>query len=228
MKQSFKKELDLLKSEIQKYDNIVIMGKGPTAAYIKEPDDKTFYVSLKQGGIFLKKIDLLVMTDFSGFYGLETEIKNIRFILCPYYLHNWNERPDPKFNHEFITKYTKSLGFTGTICFVQIQSDPYMVKEEEVYRVKNSGHLFIVPCKDVLINKKITTYGMNKGPGYHKDIIELIKKISSTSTGDKKNWCLKFLQRNSYKNGGMHASSTYNIVITQTNTRTEGLNITHL
>lgn len=187
------KNTALLLDEIKKYPRVTIVGKGPTATHLtREPD--TFYVGLKQSIMFLpddSHIDLFVFTDMSGFYGVTHLIKKCRFILCSFYPHGWNDVPNLSFSYKYVQDYTQKLGFTGTLCFAQVGLDPFPDKNVPIFKVLNSGEFFFDVCKEALMGKEITTFGMNKGTGYHKEIIELVRSLQC-SNDEMKNWVNKF------------------------------------
>ena len=116
------------------------------------------YIGVKQAITLLKQKDILVMNDFEGLFGLEKDIKDIKFILLP-------SRPHEKLKpsetgKEKVLDYLKIHNFKGKLFYYDIQK-PTDPKYYQLERILNSGEViyqFLNFCKNKE-KKKIDIYG---------------------------------------------------------------------
>jgi len=181
-----------IKDNILQTKKIIIIGKGNTAKYIENRDEDTYYIAIKQSIIFIKiDVDLLIITDFGGLCGIK--LHNVKYILCPYFLHDDTMKPNRKLDWNFTIKYLKEHNFTGKVCFIQLKQDLEKVDKYEIFHALNSGDLAFVFLNKINYKNPIITYGINIDTYYHKDILKLIENIKP-----KNRYHEKWLER--YKN----------------------------
>lgn len=164
--------LDEIKIIFNKINKFIVIGKGPTANYKK--NTKEYYtIGVKQGIIFSENKDILFLTDFEGIFGLENICNNIKYIVCPDYPHimHYSNR---NFSYLILKKYVEKCGFKGKFFIYQLPSTRNKKKYKEfTFNIISTFHSVLFFLSKYFNMKECITYGVGKGPGYHKDIINL-------------------------------------------------------
>jgi len=204
------KVLKKIRDEILMSENVIIMGKGKTANYIKQKEEKNFYVSIKQSLIFMKDIivDLLIITDFAGFCGIDNYLDKVRYIICPYYLHDYTHKSSEKYNWNYTIEYLKKHYFSGEIGFIQIQTDLSMDKKMVTFEVRNSGDFAFDFLKHINYTGNIITYGIGIDNKYHEDYLQFLETINPKYSSHCK-WYNKYKEDIKKENGQMNNKEIY-------------------
>ena len=122
---------------LSKYKKVFVLCKGKLSKPI--PTNYDIYIGVKQSISILPKKDILVMNDFEGLYGLESCLKDIKYIVCLNKIHH-KGYPSKEYA-KYLLEYTKLFGFTGEI-----------IRYTATYMNPN-------PNKSYLLNKKMKNSG---------------------------------------------------------------------
>lgn len=202
--------LDKINSEINSANTVIIMGKGRTAQFITEKEKDTFYIAIKQSLIFMKdiEIDLLVITDFAGFCGIEHLLENIRYVICPYYLHDVSHKANFRYDWKHTQNFLKKNKFKGEVCFIQIHTDLHPNQKYHMYNVTNSGDLIFNYLNHMKYRKQIISYGIGIDTSYHPDYLEFINNLKPIGHIQNK-WLTEYKENITNQVGQMNDKEKY-------------------
>lgn len=202
--------LDKINSEINSANTVIIMGKGKTAKFITEKEKDCFYIAIKQSIIFMKdiEVDLLIITDFAGFCGIEQLLYNIKYIICPYYLHDISHKANFRYDWKHTLNFLKKNNFKGEVGFIQIHTDLNPDQKYNVYNVTNSGDLIFNYLNHMKYRKQITTYGIGIDTSYHPDYLEFINNLKPEGHIQNK-WLSEYKENIVNQKGQMNDKKKY-------------------
>ena len=168
-------------SEIRdNYDisSIHIIGKGPSAKYIKDK----FAIGINEALIFTN-YEFVLMNDLQSFFGIEHLISNIKYIFVPYYIHVYH-RPDENFTYKDTLKYLDKHNFKGKVFVYFMTSSIPFLKKKNI--INYNRYFFIdeysagtaVKIFNRFFNKAVIhIYGVNNGSGYHPIIAKICNDL---------------------------------------------------
>lgn len=158
---------------------ICIVGKGMTSQQL-EQDNFDLYIGIKQAILLVKRKDILIMNDLEGLFGCEKIIRELKYVLCPYFPHK-NCLPNKNYTYKFIQKYLNNYMFTGKMILYNIEKEIVIPRLLNV-NSRTSGDI-IFNFFDLCPNKKnidIQLYGIatsvKDNPDIQKYIILNYKK----------------------------------------------------
>ena len=146
---------------IKKYDEIIILGKGPT---FKIPDKKqiTFTICINDTINQIDFCDMLVVNDIVTWERINNnKIKNLKYILTPLYPH-YNILPNPKkYNLNWTVSNLKKKGFEGNLIIYNLLSSKPDNKYVTLQSVISGSNNAIDFCISYFKNlKQISLYGV--------------------------------------------------------------------
>ena len=149
------KDWKYLVQYLESAKKLLIVSKGKTQSDISKIEKEyDICIGIKQSIMLLEKKDILVMNDLEGLFGLESCIKDIKYVLCPIRTHI-GSKPHNSGN-KFVINYLKKYNFNGKLIFYRFR--PQENKNLLLIPKSSSGeiiHNFINRCankKEKLIN----------------------------------------------------------------------------
>jgi len=202
--------LSKINNEIMSSKSVIVVGKGRTAIHMNKKENDVFYIAIKQSLIFMKEIlvDLLIITDFSGFYGIEDHLENVKYIICPYYLHDHSHKANSKYDWNFTLQFLKKHKFKGEVGFIQIHTDLNPNSKYHTYNVRNSGDLVFNYLNHNKYRKNIITFGIGIDTSYHPFYLEFIGKLNPDGHIQKK-WLTTYKENIANEIGQMNDKEKY-------------------
>lgn len=171
-----------LYKKFKNYDEITIIGKGPTATFVENG------IGINHS-LILTNQEFLFINDINSLFGIEDNLKNVKFIFFPNYPHYcyFDDEvsefkggcPDKNLTLNVVINYLKKFNFTGDIFIYQIQTS-YKRFEFFNFRSLTTLDIPISIFSKFLFIKKFKTYGFRNGHGYS----ELFQSLSFINPND--------------------------------------------
>ena len=177
------KIINKLYKKFKNYDEITIIGKGPTATFVENG------MGINHS-LILTNQEFLFINDIHSLFEIEDNLKNVKFIFFPNYIHYVYYEdlqikggcPNKNLTLNVVINYLKKFNFTGDIFIYQIQTS---YDKRLGFFNFNSGTTLDIPINifsKFLFIKKFKTYGFRNGPGYS----ELFQSLSFINPNDNK------------------------------------------
>lgn len=137
-------------------------------------------IGINQGLIFSG--DIVLMNDFQSIFGIESLIKNIKYIFIPFYPHVYS-KPIKNINYILLEKYLSLYGFTGKIFIYFLDTSLELIDNRKQLKKKRETYLKRRNNKKLLKNNDRLLKNNEKLLRYIKNHFNcIIKPNCSTKT----------------------------------------------